>query len=87
MVRWARELVIDRHVLIYTPQLRGMLGRRLGPVRLFDDLEELFASVGKTLREDPDLVRVFPWGGLSYARDAVGRPVKDGANERSRITA
>jgi hypothetical protein len=83
MVRWARELVIDRHVMIYSPQLRGVLGRRLGPVRLFDDLGELFASVCKSLRGDPYLVRVFPCGGLSYAREAV----EDGANERSRSIA
>jgi nickel-dependent lactate racemase len=65
MIRWARELVVDRDVLVYAPPLREQLGPRLGPVRLFADLDELWSAAG-TRREPPLRVRVFPQGGLTY---------------------
>ena len=39
MLRWARELVIDRTVLVFSPPLHARIGPRLGPVRLFGDQE------------------------------------------------
>jgi hypothetical protein len=67
MIRWARELVVDRTVLVYAPPLREQVGPRLGPVRLFSDLDELwrFASPARSGPE-PLRVRVFPQGGLTY---------------------
>ena len=37
MIRWARELVVDRTVLVFAPPLHARIGPRLGPVRLFAD--------------------------------------------------
>ena len=34
---WARELVVDRTVLVYAPPLHERIGGRLGPVRVFAD--------------------------------------------------
>ncbi|MDR3619676.1 MAG: lactate racemase domain-containing protein [Paludisphaera borealis] len=69
MLRWARELVVDRTVLVYSPPLYDRIGGRLGPVRLFGDQAELWRvarrSLGASSREPT--VRVFPRGGLSYA--------------------
>jgi hypothetical protein len=45
MIRWARELVVDRDVLVYAPPLREQVGPRLGPVRLFADLDSLLSVV------------------------------------------
>jgi hypothetical protein len=50
MIRWARELIVDRTVLVYAPPLREQVGPRLGPVRLFADLNELRASVAHSVR-------------------------------------
>lgn len=68
MIRWARELVIDRDVLVYAPPLREQIGPRLGPVRLFGDLDELWAFVARSAgsSEAPPHVRIFPQGGLTY---------------------
>ena len=74
MVRWARELVVDRAVLVYAPPLRERLGPRLGPVRLFADQEELWRSAAEILAREgvtAPRVRAFPMGGLSYC-PAVG---------------
>lgn len=65
MIRWARELVVDRDVLVYAPPLRQQIGPRLGPVRLFADLDELWASVARSGGRR-DRVRIFPQGGLTY---------------------
>jgi lactate racemase len=71
MLHWARELVVDRSVLVYAPPLFDRLGPWLGPVQLFGDQAELWKAVepalhklGQTAAEP--LVRVFPYGGLSY---------------------
>jgi hypothetical protein len=49
MLRWARELVLDRTVLVYAPPLRDRLGPRLGPVELFADQEALWQAAGRSL--------------------------------------
>jgi hypothetical protein len=71
MLRWARELVVDRSVLVYAPPLCERIGPRLGPVRLFDNRAALWqaAAVALDRRDGPAaarLVRVFPQGGLTY---------------------
>jgi hypothetical protein len=75
MVHWARELVVDRTVLVYSPPLHDRLGPRLGPVRLFADQNALWRAAAEALRSagvESPRVRVFPEGGLTYApaRDA-----------------
>ena len=67
MIRWARELVVDRTVLVYAPPLRERIGPRLGPVRLFGDLDELLGS---------SLARLAPMVG-GKAPDEAPRPAKD----------
>ena len=47
MIRWARELVVDRTVLVYAPPLYDRIGPRLGPVRLFADQAALWRSRGR----------------------------------------
>ena len=72
MIRWARELVVDRTVLVLAPPLRDRIGPRLGPVQLFNDQESLWRSARKALGpllgsgETPTL-RIFPQGGLTFA--------------------
>ena len=44
MLRWARELVVDRTVLVYAPPLCERVGPRLGPVRLFADQAALWRA-------------------------------------------
>jgi hypothetical protein len=74
MLRWARELVVDRTILVYAPPLHDRVGPRLGPVRLFADQGQLWRAAAAALprgqssrdHESP-VVRVFPQGGLTYA--------------------
>jgi hypothetical protein len=72
MIRWARELVVDRTVLVYAPPLRERIGPCLGPIRLFADQDALWqaasgGSQGSGVRGQERLrVRVFPQGGLTY---------------------
>jgi hypothetical protein len=75
MVRWARELVVDRKVLVFAPPLHERIGPRLGPVQLFCKQAALWDAVTQTLARDgglsatrPFRVRIFPQGGLTYAR-------------------
>jgi hypothetical protein len=73
MIRWARELVVDRTVLVYAPPLRQRFGPRLGPVRLFDDQTSLWREAASALSQpgnEPMRVRIFPRGGLTYASSA-----------------
>ena len=67
LIRWARELVVDRTVLVYSPPLVAAIGPHLGPIRLFDDQAALWRAAGKAL---PGVAaptcRVFPQGGLTY---------------------
>jgi len=67
MMRWARELVVDRQVLVYAPPLHARLGPRLGPVRLFNDPAKLWRAASDSLGGPPARARVFPQGGLTYA--------------------
>ena len=67
MVRWARELVVDRTVLVYAPALRDRLGPRLGPIRIFGEFPPLWRAAERALGgRVPAGVRVFPRGGLTY---------------------
>ncbi len=69
MLRWARELVVDRTVLVYAPLLHEMIGPRLGPVRVFASQDALWRAAIESLprerRASPRL-HVFPRGGLTY---------------------
>ena len=49
MVRWARELVVDRTVLVYAPPLHDRIGPRLGPIRLFADQGQLWRAAADAL--------------------------------------
>ncbi len=73
MLHWARELVVDRTVLVYAPPLYERIGPRLGPVGLFMEQDALWQAAGAALqrrdrsgRTDRLRVRVFPQGGLTY---------------------
>ncbi len=67
LIRWARELVVDRTVLVYAPPLFDAIGPRLGPIRLFDDQAKLWQAARQALPgiEHPRC-RIFPQGGLTY---------------------
>jgi hypothetical protein len=76
MIRWARELVVDRTVLVYAPPLYDRIGPRLGPVQLFADQDALWRAAlnssqsrGSRHGRPPERlrVRIFPQGGLTYA--------------------
>jgi hypothetical protein len=70
MIRWARELVVDRTVLVYAPPLHERFGPCLGPVHLFADQRSLWQAAARTIRPDQHeaiRVRIFPRGGLTYA--------------------
>ncbi len=67
LIRWARELVVDRTVLIYAPLLHVRIGGRLGPIRVFADQATLWRAATEALKGTPQPVaRVFPQGGLTY---------------------
>ena len=66
MLHWARELVSERAVLIYSPTLRQRLGPRLGPVQLFSNLPALWKAAEAILKKPPRSIYFFPEGGLSY---------------------
>ncbi len=78
MLHWARELVVDRTVLVYAPPLHNRIGPRLGPVHLFADQAALWQAAAKAVTRDrrragsgngavgPMQVRIFPQGGLTY---------------------
>ncbi len=67
LIRWARELVVDRTVLVYAPPLFQAIGPRLGPIRLFDDQAGLWQAAAAALPGVPaPRCRVFPQGGLTY---------------------
>lgn len=68
MLRWARELVVDRTVLVYAPPLYQRIGPRLGPVRLFEDQAALWNAAEEALVGiGGPRARIFPQGGLTYA--------------------
>ncbi len=67
LIRWARELVVDRTVLVYAPPLFDKIGPHLGPIRLFNDQSRLWQAAAEALPgvEQPRC-RIFPQGGLTY---------------------
>lgn len=68
LIRWARELVVDRTVLIYAPALHERIGGRLGPIRIFADQPSLWKAAAGALKQTPrPLARIFPQGGLTYS--------------------
>jgi hypothetical protein len=77
MLRWARELVVDRTVLVYAPPLYEQIGPQLGPVRLFADQAALWQAAATALdrRTHPTgalRIRMFPQGGLTYVPTSPG---------------
>ncbi len=67
LIRWARELVVDRTVLVYAPPLFEKIGPHLGPIRLFDDQSRLWRAAETALPQTSrPCCRVFPQGGLTY---------------------
>jgi len=71
---WARELVVDRTVLVYAPPLRERIGPRLGPIRLFADQAALWRAAAEALGPiAAPRVRVFPQGGLTYCPEATAK--------------
>ena len=73
MLHWARELVVDRTVLVYAPPLYERIGPRLGPVCLFADQASLWQAAAAALQHrdrsggtGPLRIRIFPQGGLTY---------------------
>jgi len=67
LIRWARELVVDRTVLIYAPSLYDRIGRRLGPIRIYTDQAALWKAAAEALKETHrPIARIFPQGGLTY---------------------
>ncbi len=67
LIRWARELVVDRTVLVYAPPLFARIGPHLGPIRLFDDQARLWKAAEAALPGiDRPRCRIFPRGGLTY---------------------
>jgi hypothetical protein len=80
MLHWARELVVDRTVLVYSPPLHERIGPHLGPVRLFGDQAALWNTAASLLDRpsfvragEPVRIHVFPCGGLTYV-PAPGGP-------------
>jgi hypothetical protein len=69
MLRWARELTVDRTVLVYSPPLHARIGSRLGPIRIFPKQPPLWRVALEALAHAgtaPPHVRIFPQGGLTY---------------------
>jgi hypothetical protein len=72
LIRWARELVVDRTVLIYAPPLFERIGGRLGPIRIFADQPALWESAAAALGRDArPSARIFPQGGLTYCPERL----------------
>jgi hypothetical protein len=72
MVRWARELVVDRAVLVYSPLLHSRIGPRLGPIRIFAEQAPLWKAAQEAAKSEIPSSRVFPRGGLTYAPKGFG---------------
>ena len=74
MVKWARELVVDRTILIYSPLLFEKIGTHLGPIRVYREMEPLWRDARRALGENPlPSIRVFPQAGLTYAPETSER--------------
>ena len=67
LIRWARELVVDRTVLIFAPTLHQRIGGQLGPIQIFADQASLWNAANKALKPMlQPVARIFPQGGLTY---------------------
>ena len=77
LLRWARELVVDRTVLVFAPPLHQRLGPRLGPIRLFDDRRRLWRAAADALGDTPA-----PGSGSS-PRGASPTPPRPGLRRRA----
>jgi hypothetical protein len=73
MLHWARELVVERTVLVYAPPLFEQVGPQLGPIHLFANLDLLWQAATTALEHsrrtpvaDSLRIRAFPCGGLTY---------------------
>ena len=49
MLHWARELVVDRSVLVYAPPLHERIGASLGPVKVFAEQDALWRAAASAL--------------------------------------
>lgn len=65
MMRWARELVLDRKVIVYSPEMARAFGRTLGSVTIAGDPGAFWAAVARSSKR-PESATLFPYGGLSY---------------------
>ena len=65
MMRWARELVLERQVVVYSPEMRQLFGPRLGSVRLAGNGAEFWGVIKNHSRKTGN-VSLFPYGGLTY---------------------
>ncbi|WP_169978106.1 lactate racemase domain-containing protein [Tautonia rosea] len=87
MVRWARELVVDRDVLVYAPPLRDRIGPRLGPIRLYSDPAELrnrLEILARSAGTPSPRVRIFPSGGLTYCPARSAADTKEGVHSQGK---
>lgn len=66
MMRWAKELVLERTVIVYSPEMAETFGRSLGPVKIVRNSEEFWKEVQKA-HSPIKKCTIFPYGGLSYA--------------------
>jgi hypothetical protein len=73
MLRWARELVVDRTVLVYAPPLRDCLGPHLGPIRLFADQAELWQAAARSGQRAAVRSR---WGHRRGGQTQIGEPFR-----------
>ncbi|MDX2038246.1 MAG: lactate racemase domain-containing protein [Isosphaeraceae bacterium] len=77
MIRWARELVVDRTILVYSPLLRERVGKRLGPIRIHDDPMRLWQDAAESLGTTiAPRIRVYPRAGLTYAPEPRSIPAR-----------
>jgi lactate racemase len=67
MMRWARELVLDRTVIVYSPEMARLLGSRLGSVTIAENPAIFWNAVIKSSRHH-EHATLFPYGGLTYAQ-------------------
>jgi hypothetical protein len=66
MMRWARELVLDRYVIVYSPVMKSHFGARLGPVRIVDRPQDFWDLIARHCDTNARIT-TFPYGGLTYA--------------------
>lgn len=67
MMRWARELVLDRTVVVYSPEMKSLFGPRLGSVQIAGNRDEFWNCIKNNHNKTVHSAMIFPYGGLSYA--------------------